>query len=310
MKIFLKIFTFSLSLVIANFAVAADELKLEIFVSEPEEINITSALIMGPTEMMVVSAQGTRSSANRLADLIAEKGLRLKYIYLTHAHLDHSQGATMLLQRFPNAQFITTPEIGELQRSSIEGYDAFASFRYQENAAVPSTPVTDYHEDTIEIDGHPIEIWKDVLGDSGPDVPHSALYIPSLKALMPSDTIYYNGHVMLAGSTTESRVQAIEQIDSWLAMDLDVVVPGHTPRKSLSKLTARGALEHTKNYIIRYEEALATSSSSDEVISKMIAAYPTMAHQSALYISVYRSFGENERLQDYYLQWSQDNGYQ
>ena len=79
-------------------------LELEIFVSEPEEINITSVLIKGPTEMMVMCAQGQKSSATRLADRIEEIGLELKYIFLSHAHLDHSQGAGILKERFPKAE--------------------------------------------------------------------------------------------------------------------------------------------------------------------------------------------------------------
>ena len=80
---------------------------------------MTSVLIMGQTEMMVVCAQAKRSSAMRLADLIASKGLDLKYVFLTHPHLDHSQGAGILLERFPSAEFIATPEVGKLQRHRI-----------------------------------------------------------------------------------------------------------------------------------------------------------------------------------------------
>ena len=58
------------------------------------EVNVNSVLIMGRTETPVVRAQGTRSAALRLADVIASKDLSLGYVYLTHPHLDHSQGAS------------------------------------------------------------------------------------------------------------------------------------------------------------------------------------------------------------------------
>ena len=128
------------------------KLSLEIFVSEPNEINVTSALIMGSTEMMVVSSQGTKSSANRLADTIEGKRLKLKYIYLTHPHLDHSQGAGILLNRFPEAKFIASPEVARLQRIRIALDDKLAKSRYEENAAVPSVPAEDYAESQILIE--------------------------------------------------------------------------------------------------------------------------------------------------------------
>lgn len=89
------------------------------FVAEPAEIDVTLALIMGPTEMMVVSGQATKSTATRLADVIAATGLNLKYVFLTHPHLDHSQGASVLLERLPEASFMATPEVARLQRARL-----------------------------------------------------------------------------------------------------------------------------------------------------------------------------------------------
>ncbi|WP_372572326.1 MBL fold metallo-hydrolase [Ruegeria jejuensis] len=272
----------------------ADGLELEIFVSEPNEINVTSALIMGPTEMMVMSAQGTRSSAERLADLIDSKGLDLEYIFLSHPHLDHSQGASVLLERFPDAKFISTPEIAAVQTHRIPIDDAAAAARHKENA-LTSIPAEPYEGDTIEIDGHTIEIWKDLVGDVGiaePDEPHVALHIPSLNALLPSDIVYYNAHVFLGGSTKESREIWKSQIEDWLARDFDIVVPGHMLKTDLDNLTAEGALTHTLDYLNAYEPAIADSNNSEELIGKMLAIYPDMQHQSALYIGSWINFKE------------------
>lgn len=276
---------------------AAPKLSLEIFVSEPAEINVTSALIMGPNEMMVVSAQATRSSAERLAARIKSKGLRLKYIFLTHPHLDHSQGAGILLQHFPEAQFIATPAIAKLQRHRMALDDAMAKKRYGDNAAIPSVPAQDYRQNSLLIDGETVEIWHNIVGDAGighHDEPHVALYIPSLKALMPSDVIYFNAHVMMGGSTRASRQAWLKQIEGWMAMDLNIVVPGHMPKGA--PLTAEGALTHTFSYITAYDSVLDKSDSSDAVIDEMINRYPDMPHRSALYLGTYLNFGEMHRL--------------
>ena len=146
-RVFIWVSSFALALLLMGGAAqhsSAAPLELEVFVSEPKEINITSVLVMGPREMMVVSAQGTKSAATRLADLIASKDRTLKYIFLTHPHLDHSQGAGVLLKRFPEAQFIATPEVAALQRRRMPMDDALAAARFGDNAAIPSVPAEDF----------------------------------------------------------------------------------------------------------------------------------------------------------------------
>ncbi|MPW28102.1 MBL fold metallo-hydrolase [Agarivorans sp. B2Z047] len=303
MKIFTKlcqllfISTFMFSSMYSN--ANESKLSLEVFISEPSEINVTSALIKGSSEMMVVSAQGTKSAANRLADQIEKTGLTLKYIFLTHPHLDHSQGASVLTKRFPEAQFIATPEVAALQRHRIELDDDLASSRHGDNAAIPSVPAIDYSETSLLIDGFEIEIWKDIIGDAGignPYEPHVALYIPSLNALLPSDVVYFQGHVMMGGSTPESRHLWMAQLREWQRLNLDIVVPGHMPKDKKEEWSADGALTHTLEYIERYDAALSESNSPKEVINTMISYYPEMGHRSALYLSAYIDFGQMHML--------------
>ena len=270
-------------------------LKLEIFVSEPEEINLSSALIIGPTEMMVVCAQTTKSAANRLADLIDQHARKLKYIFLTHPHFDHHLGAGILKERFPEARFIASPEVGRLQRIRRTYDENFAQQSLGDNTPTPSIPVEDYDADTILIDGETVEIWKNITGDAGfgyPDEPHVALYIPTLNAFLPSDVVFFDAHVFLGGSSVESRKTWIKQLDDWMACDFDVVVPGHLPKSSLTQLTPVSALDHTKAYIIAYDKAIAQVKSSDALIAKMIELYPNIKHQQGIFLSAFFDFFE------------------
>ncbi len=293
------------------FALAEEpQLQLEVFVSEPREINTTSAIIWGPTEMMVVSAQATISSAESLARVLAEKRRPLKYIFLTHPHLDHYQGAGILKRHFPEAKFVATAEVAAAQIAGMGVADQLAPLRYGSNAAVPSIPAVAYEGDGLEIDGETVEIWKDVIGDGGLTTPHSALYIPSLNALIPSDTIYFNAHVMMGGSTADSRKKSVEQIDRWIVQGFDIIVPGHTPKVTLPELTPSRALKHTRDYILAYDEAIGTSTSSDETIRKMLDKYPSLPHEAALYLGTYLNFNDMEKLTTEYLpRWKAENGY-
>ena len=52
----------------------------------------------------------TSKQANDLADWIASKGKNLTTIYITHGHGDHWFGVGTLLERFPSAKVVATPD--------------------------------------------------------------------------------------------------------------------------------------------------------------------------------------------------------
>lgn len=274
-------------------------LRLRHFVSETNEINVSSSMIMGNKEMILVATQATKLAAGRLADEIEKTGLKLTTVYLGHAHLDHSQGASVLKKRFPEAQFVAAPRVAELQQFRMEADDERAISRYGELAAVPSVPFEPLDSDRLMLEGREIQLWHDQYGDIGlghEDEPHTVVYIPDLKALLGNDILYYDAHMMMGGSTPSSRKKWKEQIRSWMELDLAVAIPGHVPRKSTAAMTAQGVLEHSLAYIEAYEEALEKGVSSDEVIANMLNRYPDMEHTSALYISAFLEYKETHKL--------------
>jgi len=71
---------------------------------------ITSTLIFGEYDAVLVDAMGTVAEAEALADWIALHNRNLETIYITHAHFDHFYGLSVLLDRFPAARAIATPK--------------------------------------------------------------------------------------------------------------------------------------------------------------------------------------------------------
>ena len=265
---------------------SAEGLKTRIFNATAKEWNTTSVLIMGDTEMIVVCGQSMKSSAERLAREIRATGLKLKAVFLTHAHLDHSQGASVILKHFPEAKLIATPDVAARQRARIPTDDAFSRLILGPRAAVPSVPAEDYEGSTLEIDGEIVELWTGLYGDAAtapPDEPHTALYIPSLHTLIPSDIVYNNAHVSMGGTTPESRAKWVAQFEDWLERDFNLVVPGHQPAGS--ELTARGALTHTRAYVIAYGEEVERAATADELVAAMIRRFPHIKHEIALRLS-------------------------
>jgi glyoxylase-like metal-dependent hydrolase (beta-lactamase superfamily II) len=77
---------------------------------------MSSTLIYGNRDAVLVDAFITVEQANALADWVAANGKNLTTIYATHGHGDHFFGATTVLERFPRARFVATPDVVKIMR--------------------------------------------------------------------------------------------------------------------------------------------------------------------------------------------------
>jgi glyoxylase-like metal-dependent hydrolase (beta-lactamase superfamily II) len=67
----------------------------------------------------------TTAEAEALAGWVALHHRNLTTIYITHGHIDHFAGLSVLLQRFPNARAIATPKSVELMHKQTPRLSAF-----------------------------------------------------------------------------------------------------------------------------------------------------------------------------------------
>jgi glyoxylase-like metal-dependent hydrolase (beta-lactamase superfamily II) len=67
-----------------------------------------------------------------LTELLATAGKNLKTNYATHGHGDHFFGANMIRERFPNARFVSSPEVIIVMRrqASKEVLNSFWNSRF------------------------------------------------------------------------------------------------------------------------------------------------------------------------------------
>src|SRR6266545_800457 len=84
---------------------------------------IASTLIYGKRDAVLVDAFMTVKQADTLVDWVAASGKNLTTIYITHGHGDHWFGIGALLERFPNARAVATPNVVKVmsQNASPEG---------------------------------------------------------------------------------------------------------------------------------------------------------------------------------------------
>src|SRR5258708_2587269 len=77
---------------------------------------ISSTLISGERDAVLVDTPITVEQARALANWVAARGKNLTAIYATHGHGDHFFGASTVLERFPGARFVARPEVIEIMR--------------------------------------------------------------------------------------------------------------------------------------------------------------------------------------------------
>src|ERR1700692_2316603 len=87
----------------------------------------SATLISGQRDAVLVDTFLTVEQAHTLVVWVAASGKNLTTIYVTHGHGDHFFGIGTLLDRFPNARAVATPDVVKLMRQQASP-DVLANF--------------------------------------------------------------------------------------------------------------------------------------------------------------------------------------
>lgn len=250
---------------ISSFAVAQSKLQLKVFTSTPEGFSVTSTLVYGDKDAILIDTQFLQSEAHRLAATILESKKNLTTIYITHPHPDHYFGLTVMKQAFPNARILALPTTVTGIKNGWETRAKFWSTEYGGNLPLigPILP-EELQGNTLMLEGETLEIVGGVVGDA-PN--NSYVWIPSLKAVVAGDTVFSGVHFGVP-KMEEPWLKTLDQI---AALTPAVIVPGHQIAGAKNDVSA---LQFMKNYMRDYDQAVASSKSAQEVQDKVNKKYP------------------------------------
>lgn len=252
-------------------APAAPKLALDVITGSPEGFLVTSTLVAGEKDAVLIDAQFTLADAKQVAEKVKASGKNLTTVYVTHFHPDHYFGFPAIAAEFPSAKLVALPAtVSDIEKSWQQ---KVKQWRPMYKDAITDKPVIPQALEgtSIELEGEKLEIVGGVQGD---DENNSYVWVPSLGAVIGGDIVYDAVFPWTAETSPETRKAWSETLDSIAAKNPKVVVPGH--QKPDLKQDPKN-LEFTKQYLKAYDEALANSKTAKDLEAKVKAQYPDAA---------------------------------
>jgi glyoxylase-like metal-dependent hydrolase (beta-lactamase superfamily II) len=239
---------------------------------------ITSTLIFGEHDAVLVDAMGTVAEAEALAAWVALHNRNLETIYITHAHFDHFYGLGILLDRFPDARAITTPKaLAAMQMSFTPTVERLARRMFPGQVPTRLVSPEPYEGGTFTLEGHEVRIIEQGRTDS-PD--STSLYVPSIGLIVAGDVVYNQCRMYVGDTTPESRKNWIAALDRLAALNPTIVVAGH---KKPGAPDSPSAIQDTKRYLEDFDRVQKTATSDQQLFDQMTELYPHwVANQSWL----------------------------
>ena len=239
---------------------------------------ITSTLIFGEYDAVLVDAMGTIAEAEALADWVALHNRNLETIYITHGHFDHFYGLSILLDRFPAARAIATPNaVKAMQMSFTPIVERLARRLFPGQIPTKLVQPEPYEQATFTLEGHELNIIEQGQTDS-PD--STSLYVPSIGLIAAGDVVYNQCRIYVGETTPESRKNWITALGRLAALNPSMVVAGH---KKPGAPDSPETIQETKRYLQDFDRLQKTAKSDEELFDQMTELYPDwVANQSWL----------------------------
>lgn len=231
---------------------------------------MASTLIYGIRDAVLVDAFMTVKQANALADWVASKDKHLITIYITHGHGDHWFGVGTLLERFPNASVVATPNTVNVMRKNASPEMLDGAWKRGFPGQIPDklAIAEDLKGNVIDLEGH--ELVAVELGHT--DTDHTTcLHVPSIGLVVAGDAAYNDVHLYLAESNAQKRREWIAALDKIESLHPRAVVAAHKRPKNDDNPRI---IEETRQYIRDFDRLAETTRTAQELYDKMLDLYP------------------------------------
>ena len=206
---------------------------------------MSSTLISGQRDAVLVDTFITVEQADALVDWVAASGKNLTMIYATHGHGDHFFGASTVLERFPRARLVATPAVVKsmCQQASPQSLASFWNPRFPGQISDHLVMAEELTDNVIDLEGHELVVVP--LGHTDTDNT-TCLHVPSIGLVVAGDAAYNGVHQWLAESNPHTRRAWIAALDTIESLNPRAVIAGH---KRPGNEDSPKIIEETRQYI-------------------------------------------------------------
>lgn len=267
---------------------AAESLTWQHFPAGQNGFFRAPVLISGASEAVLIDGGFTLSDGQAVADAIKATGKTLTTIYVSQSDPDYYFGLGPIKAAFPDAKVIAATATVSAINGNVEKKLATWGPQLKDNGPQTLSDVVipeAFDEKTLTVDGQTIEI-VDAEGLAN----RRYLFVPSLNAVFGGVMIFNGVHVWTADTNSaEQRAAWVKTLDSIAARAPSIVVAGHMTPDAKTDLSG---VEHTKAYLVAFEEELAKAKDSASLKAAMEARFPGLGMGVALDIGSKVATGE------------------
>ena len=261
-------------------------LQLTTYHGEVGPFPVSSVIVSGESDAVLIDAQFTLADAHRVVALVLATGKRLTAVYVSHGDPDYYFGLGVIRDAFPDVDIVASgPTVDHIAHSAAA---KLATWGPQLGANGPTNVLLPnvLDGDRLELEGHRLEIVG--LDTATPD--RSFVFIPDLQAVVGGVVVYGGLHLFTADTATpEARAAWGRTLDALTALHPSIVVPGHAAPGFPHDLTSVTA---SKEYLQTFEQAVTDSADSSELIETMTTRYPEFGLPIALQLGAKVAKGE------------------
>jgi glyoxylase-like metal-dependent hydrolase (beta-lactamase superfamily II) len=266
--------------------IETNSLTLQVYNASEKSFGVSSVIVSGKTDAVLIDAQFTLADAENVAQQIKKSGKKLTAIYVSYGDPDFYFGLEVFKKYFPEVTAYAAPatveHIKATAQKKLDVWGAQLGKNITSNVILPQV----LKGNSIDLEGQKIEI---VGLEEFPT--KTFVWIPSIKAVIGGINVFGTTFNlwMADAQTTEARQQWINVLDKIEALQPAIVVPAHAKSESAFDLSA---VKHTKTYIQFYEEVLKTNKTSEAIIAAIKAKYPALTFDIALQLGAKVNSGE------------------
>src|SRR3984893_5268502 len=224
------------------FAISQHGFSIKVFTSPVDQFGVNSVIIEGEHEVMLVDAQLTKTSAEKVLRQIEETKKPLSTIYITHAHADHFLGLEVFKGAYPGVRIIATSAV--VDRINVVYQEKIDKWKkiLGPGATSHAVAIEKFDGNFIEFESSKMEVLKNIQGDTDEN---TMLWIPGQGILIAGDVLFNDMHVYTAETDSKARGKWLNSLQRIRELKPSVVIPGHS--KVGAPLDASTALDFTEN---------------------------------------------------------------